>query len=222
MKILHSVTASTNDSSIVNKIYSVMMDYEYGYDPDMTDINTMLQELTGKGVHVDTSDAFKKAWVSAHNKVERKTWGDSGDSYRYDSLSPRELEAIENYDTEYWEYVKDHPFNLKPASITSSTGTKYLANMVSASSSDSRYDENDELYKYYVAGYFDSNLRGLEDNLATHDFDEALDFAHKLASNGDYVEITNEITGKSHTYSPDDWMEAIEFGEVPSSTKDLY
>ena len=69
MKILHSVTASTNDSSIVNKIYSVMMDYEYGYDPDMTDINTMLQELTSKGVHVDTSDAFKKAWVSAHNKA---------------------------------------------------------------------------------------------------------------------------------------------------------
>ena len=117
-----SVTASANDSSIANKIYSVMMNYEYGYDPDMTDINAMLQELTNKGVHVDTSDAFKKAWVSAHNKAERKTWGGSGDSYHYDSLTPGELDAIENYDTEYWEYVKDHPLNLKPASIKSSTG----------------------------------------------------------------------------------------------------
>lgn len=135
------VTASTSASSIVNKIYSVMMNYEYGYDPDMTDINSMLQELTNRGVHVDNSTAFKKAWVSAHNKAERKTWGSSGDSYHYDSLTPRELEAIENYDTEYWEYVKDHPFNLKPASITSSTDTKYFANMVSAS--DDGADESE-------------------------------------------------------------------------------
>lgn len=135
------VTASTDTSSIVNKIYSVMMNYEYGYDPDMTDINSMLQELTNSGVHVDTSTAFKKAWVSAHNKAERKTWGSSGDAYRYDSLTPSELEAIENYDTEYWEYVKDHPFNLKPASITSSTDTKYFANMVSAS--DDGADESE-------------------------------------------------------------------------------
>lgn len=126
------IKATTDTSSIVNTIYSVMMNYEYGYDPDMTDINSMLQELTNKGVHVDTSNAFKKAWVSAHNKAERKTWGGSGDSMRYDDLTPRELDAIENYDTEYWEYVKDHPLNLKPASstdITSSTDTKYFANM---------------------------------------------------------------------------------------------
>lgn len=107
--------------------------------------------------------------------------------------------------------------------VTASNKTRYKANMVSASSSDSHYDDNGELYKYYVAGYFDSNLRGLDDNLATGDFDEAIDKAHELASNGDYVEITNEITGKSHTYSPDEWMEAIDFGgEVPYSTKDLY
>lgn len=147
------VTASTDTSSIVNKIYSVMMNYEYGYDPDMTDINSMLQELTGMGVHVDNSRAFKKAWVSAHNKAERKTWGSSGDSYHYDSLTPSELEAIENYDTEYWEYVKDHPFNLKPASITSSTDTKYFANMVSAS--DTTEDDESEWYDWWddVDGY---------------------------------------------------------------------
>lgn len=131
------IKATTDTSSMVNTIYSVMMNYEYGYDPDMTDIDSMLQELTNKGVHVDTSNAFKKAWVSAHNKAERKTWGGSGDSMRYDDLTPRELDAIENYDTEYWEYVKDHPLNLKPASstdITSSTDTKYFANMVNANS----------------------------------------------------------------------------------------
>ena len=128
------IKATTNTSNIVNTIYSVMMNYEYGYDPDMTDIDSMLQELTAKGVHVDTSNEFKKAWVSAHNKAERKTWGGSGDSMRYDDLTPRELEAIENYDTEYWEYAKDHPLNIKP--ISSSKDTKYFANMSNVSSSD--------------------------------------------------------------------------------------
>lgn len=80
-------------------------------------------------------------------------------------------------------------------------------------------DDNDP--RYYVAGYYGSDLRGLEDNLATDDFEEALDFAHKYASNGDYVEIINEVTGKAKSYTPDQWMEAIEFGEVPSDVYDI-
>jgi hypothetical protein len=101
--------------------------------------------------------------------------------------------------------------------ITASNKTRYMANMVSA---DTDVDEED--FKYYVAGYFDSRLRGLDDNLATNDFDEALNKAHELASNGDYVEITNEITGKSHTYDPDEWMEAIDYGDIPESARDLF
>jgi hypothetical protein len=219
-----SVTASTSDSNIVNIIYSVMMNYEYGYDPDMTDINAMLQELTNKGVHVDTSDAFKRAWVSAHNKAERKTWGGSGDSYHYDSLTPGELEAIENYDTEYWEYVKDHPFNLKPASatdITSSTCTpKYMANMVSASSFDSANDENDELYKFHVAGYLQKSFAGLMEDWYTNDFEEALEHASEMGAQGLYVRIENQIDGRYRTITPEEWEEAAEYGEYPDHIRE--
>lgn len=214
------ITASTSASSIVDKIYSVMMDYEYGYDPDMTDINTMLQELTSKGVHVDTSDAFKKAWISAHNKAERKTWGSSGDSYHYDSLTPGELEAIENYDTEYWEYVKDHPFNLKPASITSSTDTKYFANMVSASSFDSAYDENDNLYQFHVAGYLGDDYRGLMEDWYTNDFEEALEHAFGMGSQGLFVEIENQVDGRSRKLTPEEWEDAAEWGEYPDHIRE--
>ena len=80
---------------------------------------------------------------------------------------------------------------------------------------------DDDDPKYYVAGYYGSDLRGLEDNLATDDFEEALDFAHKCASNGDYVEIVNEVTGKAKLYTPDKWMEAIEFGDVPSDVYEV-
>ena len=80
-------------------------------------------------------------------------------------------------------------------------------------------DDNDP--KYYVAGYFSSDLRGLDDNLATDDFTTALDFAHELASNGDYIEIINEVTGKAKSYTPDRWMEAIEFGDVPSDVYEV-
>lgn len=214
------VTASTDTSSIVNKIYSVMMNYEYGYDPDMTDINSMLQELTGMGVHVDNSRAFKKAWVSAHNKAERKTWGSSGDAYHYDSLTPRELEAIENYDTEYWEYVKDHPFNLKPASITSSTDTKYFANMVSASSFDSAYDENDNLYQFHVAGYLGNDYRGLMAEWYTNDFEEALEHASDMGGQGLFVEIENQVDGRSRKLTPEEWEDAAKWGEYPDHIRE--
>ena len=166
------VTSSTAVTpNIANKIYSVMMNYEYGYDPDMTDIDSMLQELTSKGVHVDTSDAFKKAWVSAHNKAERKTWGSSGDANHYDSLTPRELEAIENYDTEYWEYVKDHPLNLKSASatdITSSTEPDFdVMGLV-----DQFFTEVRELVEYFR--YHNKNLNKRQDELIEN-LSDALD-----------------------------------------------
>ena len=228
-EVMASTASTAVTSDIVNIIYSVMMDYEYGYDPDMTDINSMLQELTNKGVHVDTSDAFKKAWVSAHNKAERKTWGGSGDSYHYDSLTPSELDAIENYDTEYWEYVKDHPFNLKPASITSSTDTKYFANMVSASDDgyeqlaegdDTESEEYIENGKYYVAGYLQSTYRGLMSDLYSDDFEEILSAAADMAGQGLYIEITNRGDGRSERYTPEDFEVAAEYGEYPDHIRE--
>ena len=109
--------------------------------------------------------------------------------------------------------------------IEGSTKFRYMADMVSASSSDSAYDENDEPYRYYVAGYYsvDSNGHpyGLAESLYTNDFDEALETAHTYCGNGDYVEFTNQITGMSLDYDPDDWNEAIEYGEFPTSVYDL-
>lgn len=89
---------------LVYQIYSVMMNYEYGYDPDMSDINAMLQDLViNNGIDNIKSNAFKKAWISAHNKAERKTWGNSGDAMKYDSLTSTEQDAIDNFDEDYWK-----------------------------------------------------------------------------------------------------------------------
>jgi hypothetical protein len=97
--------------------------------------------------------------------------------------------------------------------------TRYMANMVSAS--DDGYEQlaedEDDYYKYYVVGYFDNQQRGVDDNLQTRYFSDALDFAHDLACNGDFITIKNLITGDFVTYTPDEWMEAIDLGDVPSS-----
>lgn len=168
-----SATSGSKHTDLVNKIYSVMMNYEYGYDPDMTDINSMLQELTGMGVHVDNSNAFKEAWVSAHNKAERKTWGGSGDSMHYDSLTPGELNAIENYDTEYWEYAIAHPFKLEPKSAYDvSSSTKYGADMCSigASADNVYYTEYD--LESYNSGVFAGIVATFDNKYSAIDYAE--------------------------------------------------
>lgn len=75
--------------------------------------------------------------------------------------------------------------------------------------------------KYYVAAYFDEAKRGLNDNLATNDFDEAISFAHEQIGNGSVVEIKNHITGNTQTYTPDEWLSCIDNGDVPSAVRDL-
>jgi len=219
MKILHSVTASTNSAKYTIKSVSDEGTYYLVKDWRKN------KELW---VSKEKMDRHPEWWFTSSGKAKQslKSLLSVMDEYLSDTFTVVDMSGNEtpldvkelgfDHIPEYW----DDDINACDKVISS---TRYKANMVSASSSDSHYDDNGELYKYYVAGYFDSNLRGLDDNLATGDFDEAIDKAHELASNGDYVEITNEITGKSHTYSPDEWMEAIDFGgEVPYSTKDLY
>lgn len=136
--------------------------------------------------------------------------------------------AIEQYGDRLSRTIHNHrKYFSNPSVDDKVTGsTKYMANMVSASSSDSAYDENDEPYKYYVAGYYsvDSNGHpyGLAESLYTNDFDEALETAHTYCGNGDYVEFTNQITGMSLDYDPDDWEEATSYGDYPTSVYDLY
>lgn len=92
--------------------------------------------------------------------------------------------------------------------VTSDTDTKYMATMVNA--------DTDVEPEYSVEGFYDDRMRGLDASITTFDFDEAIDYAHTLASSGDYIRITNELTGEYVTFTADEWMDAIEFGEVPS------
>lgn len=75
--------------------------------------------------------------------------------------------------------------------------------------------------KYYVAAYFDESKRGLNDNLATDNFDEVVTFAHNQICQGSFVEIKNRATGQSQIYTPDEWLECIDNGDIPQSVHDL-
>jgi len=75
--------------------------------------------------------------------------------------------------------------------------------------------------RYCVAGYFDEKMAGLEDSMRTDDLTEALDAAHEMACRGDFVMIRNTDTGKEARFSPDEWIEAVDLGDVPDSAKDL-
>ena len=98
--------------------------------------------------------------------------------------------------------------------IEATTKPKYFANMVSATSSDSAYDENDKLYTYCVEGCYsaDSNGHpyGLADSLYTNDFNEVLREASNMANQGLYITIKNQETGDINEYSPDEWDECLD------------
>ncbi len=129
---------------------------------------------------------------------------------------------------EYMDYLADEQYDFQAVigglevfvgevadgAVYGSTQPKYFANMVSASSTDSPYDENDELYKYSVKGYLQENLRGLMDEFYSNDFQEVVDYALDM-SQGLYQEFENQITGKSIVITPDDWGEASQYGEYP-------
>ena len=59
---------------------------------------------------------------------------------------------------------------------------------------------------YTVKSYFDSDFRGLDNDLDTSDFDEAYSFAHECLCSGGFVEIENNETGKSLRFDPDTYL----------------
>ena len=71
-------------------------------------------------------------------------------------------------------------------------------------------------YKYSVEGYYDSNFQGLVDSYTGDDFSEALEAAHNFVCDGDFIIIKNEQTGRTRSYSTDDWFNAIDMGEYPA------
>lgn len=75
-------------------------------------------------------------------------------------------------------------------------------------------DEAPEL-EYKVSAYYEESLRGLEDDLNTNDYEEALDFVWEKCQQGLWVEIFNTETGNSEIYSPD------KFDETSTDPRDL-
>ena len=59
---------------------------------------------------------------------------------------------------------------------------------------------------FYLASYFDSRMRGLDDNYQTSDATEAEDWAWEHLNQGGYVEIKNQKTGKEVYLDPDDLL----------------
>jgi hypothetical protein len=76
-------------------------------------------------------------------------------------------------------------------------------------------------YKYSVEGYYDSNFQGLVDSYTGDDFSEALSAAHNFACDGDFIIIKNEQTGRTRSYSTDDWFNAIAYGDYPADVYKL-
>ena len=124
-------------------------------------------------------------------------------------------------DEDVEEMLAAHPsYYRSTLDIDATTEPKYFANMVSASSFDNAYDENDELYKYRVAGYLQKNLVGLMDEWYTNDFEEALEHASEMGGQGLYVEIENQIDGRWRKITPEEWEEAAEWGEYPDHIRE--
>ena len=170
---------------------------------EANDSDNVLYERTFSVKHNGSSEDYTLSVV-----VEDLPNGEVGYSVYCPKIQDKYLETFEtSYDAK--DYIDSNEWDIQLP-----VGAEIEACSIVQASED-----NDP--KYYVAGYYGSDLRGLEDNLATDDFEEALDFAHELASRGDYVEIVNEITGKAKSYTPDRWMEAIEFGDVPSDVYDI-
>lgn len=76
-------------------------------------------------------------------------------------------------------------------------------------------------YTYSVEGYYDSNFQGLVDSYSGNDFSEALDAAHNFVCDGDFVIIKNVQTGRTRSYSTDDWFNAVDMGDYPADVYDI-
>ena len=65
--------------------------------------------------------------------------------------------------------------------------------------------------KYYVAGFFDKDYRGVDDNLMTDSYDDAIDFAWKLINDGDYIQLKNNDTGEEYRFEPDEVLDGTDY-----------
>lgn len=76
-------------------------------------------------------------------------------------------------------------------------------------------------YPYKIRAYYDYKFWGLADVREASTLDEAIDIVHEFCSHGLYVEIQNVQTGKKMVFTPDEWMETIDIGDVPEEIKHI-
>lgn len=194
----NSINASTDISDIDYCIYynGDVYDFDNNLDGQIDKLKKMIDKDIAVG-NIKMVDLAECQVTSVPLFIDK----DGNTDYDWDN---EEVEYCADADDDYAQYVKG------------STDPKYMANMVSCSSYDSPYDDNDELYKYYVAGYLQKNLVGLMDEYYTNDFDDLLYKAVDMGP-GLYLELTNQVTGDSVVITPDDLEEAAEYGEYPQS-----
>ena len=74
--------------------------------------------------------------------------------------------------------------------------------------------------RFIVEGFYGANYSGLAHSFSTDDFDAAADAAHDFLSDGDFVEITDTVTGHSERLDYDSYFDGFD-GEFPLSVIDF-
>lgn len=179
----------------LNDRLGVCVGWEDGFDPDDDSVIHSASEPTYglvAGLKVYTSDDMRTdyEWINypyhADGSVE-----DTGFSIPPDY--EKQLNNIaeyfgDNFDMmQYWDIDEDGLV------IQSDDGEE-----------DSGDEDDESFSKWYVASYYDTKRRGLEDDLETDDEDEARDFAWAKASRGGYVVVKNQETGAETIIDPDE------------------
>ncbi len=218
MNILHSVMASTNSAKYTIK--SVSDEGTYYLVKDWRNNRELW-------VSKENMDRHPEWWFTSSGKAKQslKSLLSVMDEYLSDTFTVVDMSGNEtpldvkelgfDHIPEYWDDDID-----ACNKVTASNKTRYMANMVSAGSFDSAYDENDNLYDFHVAGYLSDNYRGLMADWYTNDFEEALDHAWEMSAQGLYVEMENQVDGRSRRLTPDEWEDAASYGEYPDHIRE--
>ena len=74
--------------------------------------------------------------------------------------------------------------------------------------------EDNEDKIYWVQAYYSKPHKGLADDLATNDWDAAIDKLIQFANDGYYIMFENLASGEGYEYDPDEVLSAVESGDI--------
>lgn len=104
---------------------------------------------------------------------------------------------------ELYKLMDDYGFNYEDDDVEACD--KVLA-------SDDFDDDEDKIY--WVQAYYSKPHKGLADDFATNDWDEAIDKLVEYANDGNYVLFENLASGEGYEYDPDEVLAAVESGDI--------